>query len=139
MIVDKEHKINLIISDFHSTVFKILKICKKIEPNNLELEWLQKKLSLARDIDHLLIITRCKDKIWLYREHILSENEDFFEKNQYSQFIKDDENKPFMNSLISLIKSKFKELSTPEKKTIWRLIQDLLASVGKYKKITEFT
>ncbi len=129
-------EVNEIITEFHSTVFNVLKICKKIEPENADLDWLCKTLSLARDIDPLLIINRSKDKIWTYREEIISENEDFFLKNKFSQFIKNDQNKNFMYSFIGLIKSKIKELSPAEKKLLWQLTKNLLVCVTKYKKVT---
>jgi hypothetical protein len=133
---DSIDEINKIITEFHSTIFRILKICKKIEPNNIELESLHNKLSLVRDIDPLLIITRCKDKVWMYREYILNENEDFFLNNKFSEFVKEDENKSFMYSLINLIKMRYKEMSSSEKKIIWQLIKDLLKSITAYKKVT---
>lgn len=127
-------EVNEIITEFHSAVFKVLKICKKIDPDNADLEWLSKTLSLAREIDPLLIINRSKDKIWTYREEIINENEDFFLKNKFSQFIKNDHNKNFMYSFIGLIKSKIKELSGSEKKLLWDLTKQLLVAVTKYKK-----
>lgn len=128
--------VNEIITKFHSNIFKILKICRKIEPNNLELESLQGKLGLARDMDPLLIINRCKDKVWMHREQILDEDEEFFLKNKFANYIKNDENKSFMYSMVNLIKTKYKEMSTPEKKQIWRLIQAMLAHIVEYKKAT---
>lgn len=127
-------EINNIITEFHSTIFKVLKICRKIEPNNIDLEWLQSKLSMARDIDPLMIINKCSNKIWAHREHILEQNEDFFLKNKYTEFIKNDENKSFMHSLIDLIKNKYLEISAAEKKMLWDLIKSMLGSIAKYKK-----
>ena len=126
--------INDIIKEFHNTIFKVLKICKKIEPNNVELEWLHNKLSLARDIDPLMIINKCSEKIWAHREHIITENEDFFLNNKYTEYIKEDENKSFMYSLVDLLKDKYKVVSTSEKKVLWSLIKSMLASIVKYKK-----
>jgi hypothetical protein len=127
-------EINEIITRFHNNIFKILKICQKIEPNNLELESLRGKLGLARDLDPLLIINRCKDKVWHHREQILSEDDEFFLKNKFSEYIKNDENKSFMYSMVNLIKTKYKEMSEPEKRGIWKLIQTMLCHVVEYKK-----
>jgi hypothetical protein len=126
--------INIIVSNFHGKIFKILKICKKIRPNNIELEQLHSRLSLARDVDPLLIINRCKDKMWLYRDYILERNEKFFLDNGFTQYIKDDDNKSFMHSLIDLIKSGYKSTSTEEKDILWSLAQDMLRHVIEYKK-----
>lgn len=124
-----------IIDAFHRVIFKLLKICKKMEPNNIEVEWLHNKLSLARNVDPLLIITRCKEKIWTYRNEILERNTDFFVKNKFSQFVKNDENKTFMYTLINLLKKKFMELSDEERSAIWDLANELLVCVIKFMKI----
>lgn len=124
------------IDEFHRTVFKILKICRKVEPNNIEIEWLQSKLSLARDVDPLLIMNRSMDKIWIYRKEILERNEEFFLKNKFDKFIKNDENKTFMYTLVNLIKKKYRERSEEEKNLLWELINQLLVSVVQYKKIS---
>lgn len=134
---DITDEVNIIITEFHSTIFKILKICRKIEPNMLELESLQKKLGIARDLDPLLIINRAQDKIWMHREQIINEDVDFFMKNNFSEFVKNDENRPFMYTMINLVKQRYKEMSPQEKKEIWRLIKNLLLSVTKYKAATK--
>jgi hypothetical protein len=84
------NEINVIITEFHSVIFKVFKICQKIEPNNIELEWLRKQISLARDIDPLLIINKCSNKIWAHREQIINEDESFFLNSQYNNFNKND-------------------------------------------------
>lgn len=131
-------EINEITSEFHSVIFKLLKICQKLEPNNINLQWLRKQLSLARDIDPLLIINKCADKIWTHREQIIDENEDFFLHNQYGQYIKnvkDNGNKSFISELVNLVKSKYQELSVTERKVLWTLTKNLLTLVAKYKKV----
>lgn len=127
---------NKILDEFHRAVFKILKICRKIEPNNIDVEWLQSKLTLARDIDPLLIMHRSMDKIWIYRKEILARDVNFFVNNKFDKFVKDDENKTFMYTLIDLVKQRFLERTPEEKNVIWDLINQLLVSVIKYKKIT---
>lgn len=133
---DLTDEINSIITRFHSTIFKILKICRKIEPNSIELAGLHTKVSLARDLDPLIIINRAKDKVWMHREYIINEDANYFLNNNYSEFIKDDENKSFMRDLIQLIKKKYVDLSDAERKLVWQLSKDMLKSVVEYKKAT---
>ncbi len=128
---------NKILDEFHRAVFSILKICQKIEPNNVDVEFLRNKLTLAREIDPLLIMHRSMDKIWIYRNEILSRDTQFFVNNKFDKFVKDDENKTFMYTLINLIKKRFLERTEEEKKVIWDLINQLLISVIKYKKVTK--
>lgn len=129
-------EINIVVSEFHTVLFKLLKICQKIDPHNIELEWMRKQLSLARSIDPLLIINKCSNKIWAYREQIIEENEVFFLHNKYSTYIKNDENKSFINEFINLLKTKFVQISTAEKKMLWSLMQSMLTAIVKYKKAT---
>lgn len=130
---DLTDEVTTIVANFHGIIFKILKIMRKIEPNVLELESLQKKLGIARDLDPLLIINRCKDKIWMFRESIINEDADFFMKNKFSEFVKNDENKPFMYTMINLIKTKWMEITAFEQKEIWRMIKELLRHIIEYK------
>lgn len=131
--IDKE--CDLILDQFHSAVFNLIKMSKKIEPNNPDIEWLHKQASLARSTDHTAIISRSKDKIWAYREKILNHDEKFFLENNFKQFIKDDSNKNFMYSLVNLFKSRFSSLSTEEKDKIWAQAEILLKCVIQYKKL----
>jgi hypothetical protein len=126
-------KVNNIVTNFHSIISKVMKICKKIEPNSIELETVQRLIGLARDIDPLMIINRCKDKFWMHRQQILNEDEEFFLNNQFSDFIKEDENKSFIYNLMNLIKLRYREMSKAEKKQIWTHIKDLLKCIIEYK------
>lgn len=129
-------KINNVITEFHRTVFNILKICKKIEPTNVLLDSLQKRLSFARDYSPFIIIDKCKDKIWLHKEYIINEDENFFLQNNFAQYIKEDENKSFIYGMVKLVKSRYKERSEAEKKELWRHIKLLLKSISEYKILT---
>lgn len=132
--------VNTIITNFNSNITKVMRICKKIEPNSVELDSLQNILKLAKDIDPLLIINRCKDKFWMHREFIINEDAEFFLNNKFDSFIKDDENKSFIYALINLIKTRYGSMSKDEKKYIWSLIKDLLKCIIEYKKaINDFT
>lgn len=130
---DLSSDLNSITIEFNSAVFKILKLCKQFEPDNIDIEWLHKRLSFARDHDTLLIIERSKDKIWFYRNEILARNLDFFMENNFNGFIKNDDNKPFMYTLLNTIKKRIPDLSECEKSRIWDLVNQLLIYVTMYK------
>jgi len=132
---DECKELDTILREFHSHAFRLIKLLKKEYPDNIEVDWLRQRASLARSIDPFLIINRCKDKFWYYRKEILSKNADFFMNNKFSKFIKNDENKTFMYTLVNIIKNKAKELSTEEMDYLWGITQDMLISVIKYKKL----
>ncbi len=125
-----------IVHRFHNVVFKIVKFCKQKRPDMVSLDSLQRKLALARDLDPLIIITRSKDKLWMYKDQIIAKDVKFFMENKFGQFIKNDENKPFMYSMVNAIKEGYNEMTEPEKEMVWTLIQNLLKIVIEYKKAT---
>ena len=52
------------------------------------------------------------------------------------EYIKDDENKSFMHSLIDLVKTGYLRLSNAERTALWGLSKDMLKHVIEYKKAT---
>ena len=127
------NKINKILEKFHFSTFEILKICKKIEPNNVDLNWLAQQISFARDADPTLIMGKSKDKLWNYRKQIVAKDIDFFMNNNFKKYIKDDGNKKFMYTLLLAVKRGYKKLSEEEKEYIWVQVQNLLECCIKYK------
>jgi hypothetical protein len=128
-------RISRLVLKFNSLVFNVLKLCKEREPNNIDLEFVQNKIRIARGMDPTLIIRTAEDKLWHYREQIVQKDLDFFLNNKFVKFVKNDENKGFMNGFIGLIKSHIKQMSENELEYIWVVIQKLLALVIIYKKI----
>ena len=55
--------------------------------------------------------------------------------NQFSKFIKEDNNKKMMYSMINMFKNKFEGLTLVEKHKIWDSLQILLACCIKYKEL----
>ena len=124
-----------LLSGYHSLLFKLIKIAKKYDPNNEDIDWLQSKASLARDIDPLFIITKTKDKFWHFREQILNKDLNFLMEYKFDKFIKNDHNKTWMYTMIDLIKNKINDMSEEEKNYIWDIFKKILICVTKYKKI----
>jgi hypothetical protein len=125
-----------VLLSFHSYIFKLIKLVKKCEPNNPDIEWLQNKAALARDVDPLIIINKCKDKFWHYRDQILERDIDFFLNNKFSKFIKNDENKTFMHTLLNIFKKKIIDLSDAEKNMLWDIMHGILLNIVQYKKLS---
>ena len=126
--------LSLLLMDFHSTIFKLIKIAKKYSPNSIEVEWLHGKLSLARNIDPLLIINRAKDKFWCYKEKIINRDLSFFLNHKFKKFIKNDENKTFMYTFMNLVKNELKKMSEKELDILWKLVNKMLLCIVEYKK-----
>jgi len=130
---DKEQQISKIIQDFHSQIAKTLKVVDSKLPNNIEVDRLKRLVRIARDEEPLMIINRCKDKIWDSREQILAENEDYFLSKEYDEYIKKDENQMFIEGLIGLFKQSHHLLSDKERAYVWKINKQLLNDVIQYK------
>ena len=130
-----DNELNIILKDFHNALFKIICISEKIDPKNYHITWVKGQIDLFRKIDKENIIKRVKDKFWYYRKEIMEENLAFFHANQFSKFIKNDENKTFMYSFVNMLKKKIQLLSKEEMDYIWQLIKQILISCIEYKKL----
>lgn len=130
---DKSQQISLIIQDFHSQIAKMLKVVDSKRPGNIEVDRLKRLIRIARDEEPLLIINKCKDKIWDSREQILAEDEEYFINKKYDEYIKKDGNQRFIEGLVELFKQGRHLLSDKEKAYVWKVNKQLLADVVKYK------
>lgn len=130
-----DDELNNILRDFHSAIFKIIGIASSIDPKNYYIVWVKQQIDLVRKIDKENIIKRCHEKFWYYREEICSHNLDFFNKNEFSRFIKNDDNKSFMYGFVNMLKKKVNDLSEDQTNIIWNLLEKILETCIRYKKL----
>jgi hypothetical protein len=130
---DKEQKISLIIHGFHSQIAKLLKIIDSKLPNNIEVDRLKRLVRIARDEEPLLIINKCKDKIWDSRKQIRERDKEYFLNKEYDEYIKKDKNQLFIEGLIGLFKQSHELLNEKELGVIWKINNQLLDNVCEYK------
>jgi hypothetical protein len=135
--MDTQQKISAIVQSFSSDISQLLKIVDAKLAGNLEVDRLKRVIRIARDEEPLMIINKCKDKIWDSREQILAEDEDFFISKRYDEYIKKDENQMFIEGLINLFKRSRSLLSEKESKFMWATVKHLLATVTEYKMLIE--
>jgi hypothetical protein len=121
--------------NFNSNVSTLLKMINVKFGSNMDVIRLLSLVNVTRTYDPLLIIDRCKDKIWAARDKIKEMDEKHFIKKNYSGYIKKDENQQFMRNLVSIITSVIPELKKEEKVAIWNIIQKMLVNVAEYKLI----
>lgn len=125
-----------ILKDFYATLFNIINMAEQIDPKNYHIMWLKQQMDIVRKIDNEFVIKRLKDKLWTYRREIKERNVDFFKNNQFSKFVKNDDNRPFMYSFINMIKKKLDVLSPEELDAIWTGTTKLLLCCIEYKRLT---
>ena len=133
---DKQDEINEVIENFHSVISKILKMVDSKIPGDIEVDRLKRLVRMARDEAPLIIITKCKQKIWDSREQILARDENYFLKKKFGEYIKKDKNQMFIEGLIDLVKRGYNMVSDKEKDYIWNLNKQLLEYVIRYKMLT---
>lgn len=81
------------------------------------------------------VFLRCKEKIWGHRNQILEKNARYFIEKDYSALIKRDHNQIFMESLVTVVRTNFTELSEKQQDFYWKKAAQLLSIVAKFKKI----
>lgn len=130
-----DDELNRILKDFHGALFNLINIAEQIDSKNYHLAWVKRQMDLVRKIDKENIIKRMQDKMWDYRTEIVQRDINFFKNNQFSKYIKDDDNRPFMYSFLNMIKKKIDTLSEDEMSAIWDIINQLLLSCIEYKRL----
>lgn len=113
-------------------------IKKSLDPSEdedqlVEVDRLQRLINLAPSD---VVFIRSKDKIWHARTHILNKNEKYFLDRDYSTSIKHDQKQVMIETLISIIQTKFRDLTNEEKDVYWDKACEILKIVCEYKKLT---
>lgn len=116
----------------------IMKVESIVDKNEDEAEYveLDRVRRIVRFVDTDECFIRSKDKIWEAREHILNKDADWFLNRDYSKLIKKDQKTTMIETLISIVKGKYRGLSEQEKTIFWNYGLRLLKIVASYKKLT---
>ena len=136
MDLKKEKEINDIIAFFNRQVSNVLKAIDS-QPdvkNNPDFDRIKRIAKIARDEDPPCMLERCTEKLWDNREAIMNRNVDFLiKKDVASKYIKNDENKEWLESIMDFIRTKHKELKKEDLEYLWKCIDNMLQSVIKYQ------
>jgi len=132
-------QINEVCNGYANAIKQILQMVKSQLNTKTDIDYITSIEQLLRIIklapaEELFI--RSKDKIFAARHRILEKDADFFINRDYSQNIKRDEKARMIETLISIIQFKWRELSEAEKKIYWDKAHAILRIVLMYKKYT---
>jgi hypothetical protein len=130
-----DDELNLILKEFYTATFKIINIAISIDPKNHYISWVRQQIDLVRKIDKENIIKRVHDKFWFYRKEIIDRDTEFFNRAEFSRFIKKDENEKFMYSFVNMIRKKISDLTDEQKDIIWYHLEAMLTTTVRYKKL----
>lgn len=107
---------------------------KKVDESEMiEVERLKRILSILPDDE---IFIRNKDKIWFAREYIINKDAEWFVTRDYSNNIKMDSKRTMVETLLRMIKYKYKIITPAEKELCWKKAMNMLECVAKYKKLS---
>jgi predicted choloylglycine hydrolase len=128
------NELNDIYNKYANAILSILTMGQKQtkdEDELVELDRLKRIINLTPSDERFI---RTKDKVWAVREHIINKNAKFFIERDYSAAIKKDHNQGFIETLISIIKYKFTQLTKTEQDFYWKKAAILLNCVARFKK-----
>lgn len=119
---------------FNKCIMRIFRMAEsKLNSNNPDIDQLGRLLKLFRSTYPMLMIERCKDKLWVVREYILNKNEAYFLDRSYDEYIKKDKNQRFIETLIEMIQESRSALTDTEVEYIWVSVQEMLGYAMNFK------
>lgn len=131
-----DDELNGILKVFHTSVFDLIHIAESVDPRNYYVTWVKQQIDIFRKIDKENIIKRMKDKLWENHKQIMNRDLDFFKQDKHiTKYIKNDENREFMFSVINMLKKKVDILSPEELEAIWDVLERILSSCIDYKRL----
>jgi hypothetical protein len=137
--MNSEHqkKISNIVFSFNRQVSKITKVAKQIDPNDVNVEWIQRAVRVLRAESPLLILEKCMDKLWDNRAKIIACDRNFFVKTgNFSKYIKNDENKQWLEGVVEMVRRKQSVLTEKQLQLIWECLNQMLHYVIQYRIVT---
>jgi hypothetical protein len=129
---DVDQKIRICMH-FHSAIADIIRLVKMQTPESLDLERLERLITLCKAEGQTYIIDHCKDKLWESRDQIKSKDTDYFFKTDFSKYIKKGSfYEEFQITLMDLIREGFDVYSDEEKNLVWKHTRTMLRCVASY-------
>jgi hypothetical protein len=128
-----QKEIDVILHQFNRQVSKLMKIANEISGDNPNIEWLTRLFKILRNESPLCILDRCVDKIWDNKDSILKRDAKFFETCDFNKYIKKDGNKEFLDGIVTLVRSKYFDLTEKEQNCIWVCMEEMLKNIIKYR------
>jgi len=133
--------IKKLLMNFHSNIFNLIRILKKMDPDNINIDFIKNKVSIARRVDEHLIISIIKDKILDYSDDIICRKTDLLFSKKSEELINAEtamtaEYKKIAFEMLDLIKKNMSKMDEDELEDAWTLLSEILKSVIIYKQIT---
>ena len=122
---------------FHGAIADIIRVVRMKAEDSLELDRLERLITLCKAEGPTFVIDHCKDKLWESRDQIKAKDTDYFFKTDFSKYIKKGSfYEDFQHTLMDLIKDGYEIYSDEEKALVWKYTRTMLRCVASYMLIT---
>lgn len=131
-------KLIKIIDKFNKAMNTIMRILdSKFPDGDVDMYLLKRRINLCNATSEEMIISRCWNKIYEMRTHIVNRNEEYLlspdtEAKAIAKYVKDDERKDYMINMIKTLKSLWPLSTTAEKEVVWNNLAILLSASAEY-------
>ena len=133
----KQKQLSDILQKFNSKISKLMKIARNFTDEDPNIEWVSRIIKIIRNENPPMILERCIDKFWDNKDHIISRDVEFFKTCSTDKYVKNDNNKQWIDGLINVVRTKFFELSSSEQNIIWECMNEMLKCIIEYRLIKE--
>ena len=128
-----EDKIDIddLINRYNRHVAKLLNICDRVMPGNVDVERVRNLVSLAKQTDPLYLLEKSKDKFWDVRDKIKAKDLSYF-RNKDDPILQkhianeDKEQEEYIYLLMDLIDENLEKISEKEMDYIWSIFHRML-------------
>jgi hypothetical protein len=126
--------IDKLILSYNGYVAKLLNICSRFNPNNVDIERIRNLISLVKQTDPLYLLNNSNEKFWDARDMIKERNLEYFSNINsplFKKHIDDNEEKTcdekeFIYTLIGFVHADMKKLKSDELDYVWNIVQCML-------------
>lgn len=130
-------ELDKILNEFSNELNKLLNMAKQQATDDVDIVELDRVKRILNLIDKDEKFVRVKDKVWAVREKIFDKDMDFFMNRDYSGLIKKDRKQKMIETIVIIVKTKFKTLPVEHQNLFWSLGERLVYCVARYNKLFE--
>jgi hypothetical protein len=120
-----------IVDQANSSIIKLLGVAARLEPNP-HLQLLRRNVNMLIQASPMCLLKEAQPHIWKYKDVINDRDEKTFLSLELEEFVHDPSQIEFQGDILSVLKSKFSNMSAEEKNVVWEELHALLVCVLKY-------
>ncbi len=117
-------------------ILKVLRIATQIDRHNPNLRWLKGEISMAVQMDPMLLTNKIKYKMVDFVDRIRERDEQFFQTSEVfldEKYIKFDERRDFMISFVRMIQASIAKITQEKKVEIWDSLNQIVDCLIEFR------